>query len=67
MCIDKTKAIFLQDALEILDKTAPDYVDHELYTPYLIKNKDPSQERVLRFIGNVVIPGKHVVQILLDH
>lgn len=38
MCVDKTKAIFLQDALEIIDKDAPEYFYHELYTPYLIKN-----------------------------
>jgi small nuclear ribonucleoprotein (snRNP)-like protein len=40
MCVDKTKAVFLQDALEILDKSAPEYLDHDLYTPYLIKNHD---------------------------
>ncbi len=53
--------------MEILDRSAPDYVDHELYTPYLIKNTDESQEKVLRYIGNVVVPGRHVVKILLDN
>ena len=32
----------MQDALEILDKNSEDYVDHELYTLHLIKNKDPN-------------------------
>lgn len=40
MCVDKTKAIFMQDAFEVLDKDSPDYIDNELYTPFLIKNKD---------------------------
>ena len=38
MSVDKTKALFLQDAFEVIDKDAPDYFDHELYTPHLIKN-----------------------------
>jgi hypothetical protein len=40
MCVDKTKAVFLQDALEVLDKSALEYFDHDLYIPYLIKNHD---------------------------
>jgi hypothetical protein len=40
MCVDKTKAVFLQDSLEIIDKDAEEYFDHELYTPFLIKNQD---------------------------
>lgn len=33
MCIDKTKSVFLQDALEVIDREAPEYFDHELFTP----------------------------------
>ena len=40
MSVDKTKAIFMQDAIEVIDKTAPEYFEHELYTPHLIKNND---------------------------
>jgi hypothetical protein len=43
MCVDKTKAVFLQDALELIDRDVGDeYFEHELYTPYLIKNQDQS-------------------------
>lgn len=37
MCVDKTSAIFMQDALEVIDREAPEYFDHELFTPHLIK------------------------------
>lgn len=63
MCVDKTKAIFLQDSFEIIDKTAEEYFEHDLYTEHLLKNQDPNQKKVLKLIGNVVIPGKHVLKI----
>ena len=66
MSVDKTKAIFLQDGIEVIDKEAPEYFDHDLYTPYLIKNNDESKRKVLKYMGNIVIPGKHVKKILLD-
>ena len=40
MCVDKTKAVFLQDALEVIDRQAPEYFDHDLFTPYLIRTPD---------------------------
>ena len=67
MCVDKTKAIFLQDAIEVLDKNAPEYFEHDLYTPHLIKNNNPEEKKALKYVGNVVIPGKHVKKILLDN
>ena len=68
MAIDTTKAVFLQDALEVHDKSAPEYLDHEIFSPNLLKghnNKD--NKRPLKFMGNVVINGCHVVKIELDH
>lgn len=68
MCVDKTKAIFMQDAMEILDREAPDYFDHDLFTPHLLKVKDYENHRyVLKYIGNIVVAGKHVNKIELDH
>ena len=73
--VDKQKALFLMDAMEILDKDAPDYFAHDLYTPHLLKNQKEDQRKVFRFIGNlrilsvlgnIVIPGQHVKRILLD-
>lgn len=58
--------MFLQDSFEVIDKDAPDYFENELYTPHLIKNLDESQRKVLKFVGNIVIPGKHVKKIQLD-
>jgi hypothetical protein len=37
MCVDKTKALFIQDGFEIIDREDPDYFDHELFTPWLIR------------------------------
>lgn len=64
--MDKTKAVFLQDSFEVIDKDAPDYFENEMYTPYLIKNQDEKQRKVLKFVGNIVIPGKHVMKMQLD-
>jgi len=50
----------------VIDKTAPEYFEHELFTPHLIKNNTPEKKKVMKYVGNVVIPGKHVVKILLD-
>ena len=66
MCVDKTKAIFVQDALEVIDKTAPDFVNHQMFIPHMIKNADTPYNKVMKYIGNVVIPGNHVKTILLD-
>lgn len=67
-CIDKTKAVFMQDSYEVIDRTDPDYFDHELFTPHLIKAPEyEKQPQVLKVVGNIVIPGKHVVKIQLDH
>jgi hypothetical protein len=64
MCIDKTKAVFLQDALEIIDREAPEYFDHELFTPQLIKTPEYQKyNKILKYVGNIVIPGKHVIKI----
>ena len=45
MCVDKTKSIFLQDALEVIDRSAAAeaegrYLYHELFSPYLLGATD---------------------------
>ena len=71
MCVDKTKSVFLQDALELIDKSEKAeeegrYLYHELFTPYLL-GKNEMSDQVLKYVGNVVIPGKHVKTIKIDH
>ena len=67
MSVDKTKSVFLQDALEVIDREAPEYFDHELFTPQLIKMEDYQKyPRVLKLVGNVIIPGKSILRIELD-
>jgi small nuclear ribonucleoprotein (snRNP)-like protein len=69
MGVDKTRSVFLQDALEVIDRSEQAELEgrflyHELFTPYLLdQNPRPS---VLKYGGNIVIPGKHVKSIKLD-
>ncbi len=64
MCVDKTKTLFVQDALEIIDRQSPDYFDHELFTPYLIKVENYQEEsKVFKYAGNIVVPWRHVTKV----
>lgn len=64
MSVDKTKAFFMQDAMEILDREAEDYFDHDLFTKHLIKNQNYENERyVFKYVGNIVVAGKHVTKV----
>ena len=68
MSVDKTKAFFMQDAMEILDREAEDYFDHDLFTKHLIKNQNYENERyVFKYVGNIVVAGKHVTKVQIDH
>ena len=69
MGVDKTRSVFLQDALEVIDKSEqakPEgcFLYHELFTPWLVYQNHRSS--VLKYGGNIVIPGKHVKSIKLD-
>ena len=64
MCVDKTKAVFMQDAFEIIDRTHPNYFDHDLFSPHLIRIPNHYEhDQVLKLVGNIVVPGKHVLKI----
>ena len=80
MSVDKTKSIFLQDALEVIDRSIRaeeecKFLHHDLFTSYLLGATDkPAADAgkappdvVMKYVGNVVIPGKHVLSIKLDH
>ena len=43
MCVDQTKTVFLQDCLELIDKTDKHYIEHELLTPHIINRVDSNQ------------------------
>ena len=43
MSIDKTKTIFIQDALELVDLNDKDYFYHQLYTPFLLERACPKE------------------------
>jgi len=66
--MDKTGALFIMDALEIMrtDYDADDCPDlrHDCYTPYLLNHN--GWKRVYKFLGNIVIRREHVKKILLD-
>ena len=69
MSVDKTGSVFLQDGLEVIDKSEQAeqegrYFYHELFSPYLITNQS---DKVLKYVGNVVIPVKHVKKIVIDN
>ena len=69
MSVDKTGSVFLQDGLEVIDKSEQAeqecrYFYHELFSPYLITNQS---DKVLKYVGNVVIPGKHVKKIAINN
>ena len=36
-CVDQTKAVFVQDALELVDRESEHYLEHQLLTPELLK------------------------------
>jgi small nuclear ribonucleoprotein (snRNP)-like protein len=65
MCVDQQRTLFVQDALELVDRQAEEYFDHDMFTPHIIKNS--AQNKVLRMAGNIVVPGKHVVKVCLDN
>ena len=68
-CVDKTGALFVVDALEIVnkdfDKPGCQDLFHELYTPYMLNMGSPS-DKAYKYMGNIVIKREHVVKIYLD-
>jgi small nuclear ribonucleoprotein (snRNP)-like protein len=69
MGVDKTRSVFLQDALEVIDRSEKAeeegrYIHHELFSPHLLEQTE--RPSVLKYVGNVVVPGKHVKSIKLD-
>jgi len=62
--VDKTKAVFCYDALEIVDTHHENYFNSELITPFIMTLND--QRYRLRMIGNAVIPRKEIAKIQLD-
>jgi hypothetical protein len=64
MCIDKTKAIFLQDASEIVDFSgSTGYFEHALYDR-IFRNREGTHG--IKFCGSVIVPGKEVKSIRKD-
>lgn len=40
---------------------------HELFTPHLFKRTSSDGDYAMKYIGNAVIPGRHVKSIVIDH
>ena len=55
--------MFIQDALELIDRDATEYFDHDMFTPHLVKS---DHRKILKMMGSIVIPGQHVKKIMLD-
>ena len=55
----------MQDALEIVDKKDATFLHHDLITPHVLKHHQ-DKDRVLKGVGSIVIPRKHVTKIQLD-
>jgi small nuclear ribonucleoprotein (snRNP)-like protein len=69
-CVDQQKAIFVQDALEIIDRANdPTFQEHELLTPHLLQHAysmEKYQSKILKAVGSIVITRKHIVKVQLD-
>jgi len=59
--VDKTKAVFCYDALEIVDTHHENYFNSELLTPFVMPLNDERYR--LRMMGNAVIPPKEIAKI----
>ena len=66
MCVDKTKAIFLSDVLEIADLNSEDFHQHDIFSNFCYTNRKEDQKVFYKAIGNVVITRENVVSIKLD-
>ncbi len=63
MSCDQQRCLFIQDALELIDRDAEEYFDHDMFTPHLIKSEN---RKILKMMGSIVVPGQHVKRIMLD-
>ena len=66
MCVDKTKVIFLSEALEIVDISSDDFHHHEIFDEYCYTNRKEGQQIFYKAVGNVVITQENVISIKLD-
>ena len=66
MAVDQTKTLFIQDALELFDREDEHYIEHELLTCHMLSKTPANQRYFLKLVGNIVVPGRHVVKIQLD-
>ena len=66
MSVDQTKTVFIQDALEVIDKDDEHYIEHELLQCHLMQRHPAGQRIYLKLVGNIVVPGRHLVKIQLD-
>mmetsp|Transcript_2076 Transcript_2076/g.3671 ORF Transcript_2076/g.3671 Transcript_2076/m.3671 type:complete len:146 (-) Transcript_2076:91-528(-) len=69
-CIDKSAALFIIDALEIIEtkqESKNATIFHELFTPYIINvPSDPSCSKVFKYTGNLVIQKRDILKVTLD-
>ena len=42
-CVDRTKTVYVEHALELIDKSDEHYIEHELLTPHILNKTDPKQ------------------------
>lgn len=53
--VDKTGAVFVIDALEVIDTAKLDMI-HDLYTPFVLNEPAENTTKVYKYMGNIVIP-----------
>ena len=62
--VDKTGAIFVQDALEVISTDFEDPKNEELYhcvyTPHLLNHSVSQNKKVYKHLGNIVILRKDI-------
>ena len=63
--MDKTGALFVMDALEIIQVDKLD-MQHDMYIPYVINRPAENTSKVYKYMGNIVIKREHIKRILLD-
>ena len=64
--VDQTKTVFIQDALELMDKEDEHYIHHDVLTCAMLRPSVLDQRMFLKSVGCIVVPGQHVVKIQLD-
>lgn len=66
-CVDKTKALFIENALEIVDTASTDHYKHAVFDDHLYRDKGEGETRCHKMMGGMTIPFAVVKSIKIEH